>query len=142
MGVIPAQRMKKVKGGAKPFVVPLTDAMVDVLNSLPRFTSGEFLFSHSYGKRPLKPEPVFRHQKTARRNHAGRARQIAIERDNDPEHVVLPDFVNHYVRRSVRTHLSALKIGEEVREAVLAHVRPGIKGMYDKHQIWTKSARP
>jgi hypothetical protein len=34
----------------------------------------------------------------------------------------------------VRTHLSALRIGEEVREAVLAHVRPGIKGVYDKHQ--------
>jgi integrase len=46
----------------------------------------------------------------------------------------LPDFVNHDIRRTVRTHLSALKTGEEVREAVLAHVRPGIKGVYDQHQ--------
>jgi integrase len=45
----------------------------------------------------------------------------------------LPDFVNHDIRRTVRTHLSALRIGEEVREAVLAHVRPGIKGVYDQH---------
>jgi hypothetical protein len=30
--------------------------------------------------------------------------------------------------------LSALRIGEEVHEAVLAHVRPGIKGVYDRHQ--------
>ena len=61
-------------------------------------------------------------------------REIALERGKDPERVTLPDFVNHDIRRTVRTHLSALRIGEEVREAVLAHVRPGIKGVYDKHQ--------
>lgn len=131
---IPAQRMKKVKGGAKPFVVPLTDAMLDVLNSLPRFTSGEFLFSHSYGKRPLKPNLFSDIKERLDRVMLEELRNIAIERDNDPERVALPDFVNHDIRRSVRTHLSALRIGEEVREAVLAHVRPGIKGVYDKHQ--------
>jgi hypothetical protein len=31
----------------------------------------------------------------------------------------------------VRSNLSALRIAEEVREAVLAHARPGIKGTYD-----------
>ena len=46
----------------------------------------------------------------------------------------LPDFVNHDIRRTVRTHLSALRIAEEVRETVLAHVRPGIKGTYDHYQ--------
>src|SRR5262249_30022262 len=52
---IPASRMKKVKGGAKPFMVPLTDKIIELVNALPRFNSGEFLFSHSHGKRPLKP---------------------------------------------------------------------------------------
>src|SRR6516165_1334361 len=52
---IPAARMKKVKGGAKPFVVPLTDKIMEVLDSLPRFKSGDFLFSHSHSQRPLKP---------------------------------------------------------------------------------------
>ena len=33
----------------------------------------------------------------------------------------------------VRSHLSRLKITEEAREAVLAHARPGIKGIYDLH---------
>ena len=46
----------------------------------------------------------------------------------------LPAFVNHDIRRTVRTRLSALKISEEVRKAVLAHVRPGIKGAYDKYE--------
>ena len=61
-------------------------------------------------------------------------REIALTRGKNPERVTLPEFVNHDIRRTVRTHLSALRIGEEVREAVLAHVRPGIKGVYDKHQ--------
>ena len=59
---------------------------------------------------------------------------MAAAAGKDPKRVTLPDFVNHDIRRTVRTHLSALKIGEEVREAVLAHVRPGIKGVYDQYQ--------
>ena len=49
-----------------------------------------------------------------------------------PAEVTLPPWKNHHIRRTVRSNLSALKIPEEVREAVLAHVRPGIKGTYDK----------
>jgi integrase len=51
---IPASRMKKTKDGAKPFVVPLTDAILDLLNALPRFQSGDWLFSNDLGKKPLK----------------------------------------------------------------------------------------
>ena len=43
----------------------------------------------------------------------------------------LAHWVNHDIRRTVRSNLSALRVAEEVREAVLAHVRPGIKGTYD-----------
>jgi integrase len=129
---IPAERMKKVKGGAKPFMVPLTDAMLEVLKSLPRFKAGEYLFSNNHGKRPLKPN-LFSDPKE-------RLDELVLEelrksaKGRDAKRVALPDFVNHDIRRTVRTHLSALRIGEEVREAVLAHVRPGIKGVYDKHQ--------
>jgi integrase len=131
---IPAERMKKVKGGAKPFMVPLTDAVLEVLSSLPRFDSGDFLFSHSFGKAPLRPNLFSDPKERLDKIMLEELRAIALERGKDPERVTLPDFVNHDIRRSVRTHLSALRIGEEVREAVLAHVRPGIKGVYDKHQ--------
>jgi integrase len=127
---IPAERMKKVKGGAKPFMVPLTDAILAVLKSVPRFNSGDFVFSNSYGKHPLKPN-LFSDPKE-------RLDGIMLEELRksaaDPKRVTLAPFVNHDLRRSVRTGLSALRIGEEVREAVLAHVRPGIKGVYDKYQ--------
>ena len=46
----------------------------------------------------------------------------------------LAEWENHDIRRTVRTHLSALRVPEEVREAVLAHARPGIKGTYDFHE--------
>ncbi len=131
---IPAERMKKVKGGAKSFMVPLTDAMLDVLKSLPRFNSGDYLFSHSHGKRPLKPNLFSDPKERLDSLVLEELRKLAKEAGKDVKRVALPDFVNHDIRRTVRTHLSALRIGEEVREAVLAHVRPGIKGVYDKHK--------
>ena len=131
---IPASRMKKVKGGAKPFMVPLTDKVIELLNALPRFNSGEFLFSHSHGKRPLKPNQFSDVKERLDAMMLEELKQIAAESKKDPKRAALPAFVNHDIRRTVRTHLSALRIGEEVREAVLAHVRPGIKGVYDQYQ--------
>jgi hypothetical protein len=61
-------------------------------------------------------------------------RALARSRDEDlVGREPLPPWTNHDIRRSVRSQLSRLKIPEEVREAVLAHVRPGIKGVYDLH---------
>ena len=70
---IPASRMKKVKGGPKPFMVPLTASALEVLNSLPRFSSGDFLFSFSHGKRPLKPNQFSDPKEQLRLVHAARA---------------------------------------------------------------------
>ena len=58
---------------------------------------------------------------------------LQIMEEELDEDARLPDWVNHDIRRTVRTKLSALRIPEEVREAVLAHARPGIKGHYDMH---------
>ncbi len=131
---IPATRMKKVKGGAKPFMVPLTDKILALLDELPRFKTGDFLFSHTHGKRPLKPNQFSDVKERLDAIVLEELKQMAIETGKDAKRVTLPGFVNHDIRRTVRTHLSALRIGEEVREAVLAHVRPGIKGVYDQHQ--------
>jgi integrase len=109
-------------------------AATDLLNALPRFNSGEFLFSHSHGKRPLKPSQFSDVKERLDDMMLKELKQIAAESDKDAKGLTLPAFVNHDIRRTVRTHLSALRIGEEVREAVLAHVRPGIKGVYDQHQ--------
>jgi integrase len=131
---IPSERMKKVKGGAKPHIVPLTDAMLDALRSVPSLKKGDHLFSNSFGARPLKPSQFSDPKERLDRRMLSTLRAMSRMRRGKPKNVVLKDWVNHDIRRTVRTHLSALRIPEEVREAVLAHVRPGIKATYDKYE--------
>ena len=46
----------------------------------------------------------------------------------------MPGWVNHDLRRTVRSGLSALRVPHNVAEAVLAHRPPGIVGTYDMHE--------
>jgi hypothetical protein len=41
--------------------------------------------------------------------------------------------VIHDLRRTVRTHLSALPVEDLVHELVIAHARPGLHEVYDRH---------
>jgi integrase len=123
--LIPAARMKKTRAGAKPHMVPLTTAMLDVINSIPRFASGDCLFSFTFGKTPVQ-------------SHSFSNVKEQLDALMRAELGTLPDWVNHDIRRSVRTHLSALRIAEEVREAVLAHTRGGIKRVYDHHDYFAE----
>lgn len=112
---IPAERMK----ADAAHVVPLShDAMV-VLTSLPRLTKGDYLFSTTFG---LKPVNSFEKAK----------------RKLDAEIVKLlgdfPDFVIHDLRRTVRTGLSAIpNISDLVRELVIGHTKPGLHKVYDQY---------
>jgi integrase len=128
---IPALRMKGRSGKARAHAVPLTDDLLAILNSLPRFNSGQFLFSTSFGTKPVWVSDKVKKRVDARMLRTLRA--LARHRGDDPAKVVLPHWTNHDIRRSVRSQLSRLKIAEEAREAVLAHARPGIKGTYDLH---------
>ena len=61
-------------------------------------------------------------------------REMAVERGEDPEAVELAHFTNHDIRRTARTRLSRIKgIDLETREALLAHVKPGMQRVYDVH---------
>jgi integrase len=124
---VPAARMKKTGSEAKPHMVPLTDAMLEVLETLPRFENGKFLFSSQRGLRPILA--VYFSGPKIKLDGA----MLQILKEASPK-AALPDWTNHDICRTVRTKLSALRIPEEVREAVLAHARPGIKGHYDHHQ--------
>ena len=46
----------------------------------------------------------------------------------------LPPWVNHDLRRTVRSRLSELRVNADVAEAILAHVKPGIRGVYDRYE--------
>jgi hypothetical protein len=45
----------------------------------------------------------------------------------------MSSWVIHDLRRTGRTHLSALPIPDIVRELVIAHAKPGLHKVYDQH---------
>ena len=129
--VIPASRMKGKNSKARPHAVPLIAEIKSILAELPRFNRGRFLFSTTFGEKPVWISNKIKDKIDARMLLT--LRTLARRRGEDASTVELAPWTNHDIRRSVRSNLSRLRIAEEVREAVLAHVRPGIKGTYDVH---------
>jgi integrase len=129
--IIPAERMKGKNSKARPHAVPLTGEMVAILDALPRFNRGKYLFSTFFGEKPVWISSKIKDRIDARMLRTLRA--LAQRRGEDPDAVEFPAWVNHDIRRTVRSNLSRLKVSEEAREAVMAHARPGIKGVYDHH---------
>jgi integrase len=132
--VIPAERMKGKNAGkkqARAHAVPITDALATVLNDIPRFNGGTYVFSTTNGESAVWMGSKIK--KGLDRRMLLTLRALARMRGEDQNSVELLPFVNHDIRRTVRSRLSRLKVTEEAREAVLAHARPGIKGVYDLH---------
>jgi integrase len=118
--VVPLERMK----GASAHGVPLTEETLAIFNALPRFSGGG---DHMFTSRAGKPISGFSAMKT-------RLDKLMLEELRKIDQTAeLAPWVLHDIRRTVRTRLSRLKISEEAREAVLAHVRPGTKANYDVH---------
>ena len=65
---------------------------------------------------------------------------MARRRGEDHHAVDLPGWVNHDLRRVVRSGLSALRVPHNVAEAVLAHRPPGIVGTYNLHEYEDEKA--
>ncbi len=135
---VPAARMKGRNGQARPHLVPLTAWSLQIIGELPQLQEGKFLFSCSLGERPVWLGTKVKRRIDARMLRTLRA--MARRSGKDPEQVTLEDWTNHDIRRTVRTSLSSLRtatghrIPDEVKESVIAHVRPGIKGVYDKYE--------
>jgi integrase len=95
--------------------VPLTEDALKLLDGLPRYRSGNFLFSSRYG---TKPVAGFSKAKCALDAH--------MPKDT-------PSFTYHDIRRTVRSQLSALRIADHVAEMVIGHGRKGLQRIYDQH---------
>jgi integrase len=112
---IPPERMK----GTAAHEVPLTDDTVALLEALPRFNNGDYVFSTTFGAKPVNG---FSKGKV-RLDYA-----MAAELGG-----AVDEFVIHDIRRTMRTGLSALPIPDLVRELVIAHSQPGLHKVYDQH---------
>ena len=116
--VIPAERMK----GGSAHSVSLTPEIFNLLESLPRFAGGDFVFSTTGGQKPISG---FSKAKV-RLNKFMREKLDALG-------MPFEDFIIHDIRRTCRTRFSALPVEDTVRELLLAHARPGLHKVYDLH---------
>src|SRR5262249_8806136 len=89
---IPAERMK----AEAPHVVPLSKEVLEILEALPRFERGDYLFSTTSGASPVNS---FSKGKA----RLDKAMAAALGREVAP-------FVIHDIRRTMRTGLSALPV--------------------------------
>jgi integrase len=141
--IIPAERMKGKNSGpkqARSFLVSLNPSMLRIIGDCPRFNDSNtgYLFSTRGGRAQFHIGSKVK--KAIDALMLAELRKIATERGDDPRKVVLPKWVNHDIRRMVRTGLSALKIPLEVKESVLAHTKGGLIATYDMHEFKDEKA--
>jgi integrase len=130
---IPKERMKGTNDMARLHAVPLTDAMLKILEGLPRFNGGNFLFSTTAGAKPVWVSDKVKKRLDARMLRSMRS-LVRISGDDEGE-VELAAWVNHDLRRTVRSGLSRLRVDHDVKEAILAHAKPGMAGVYDRYDL-------
>jgi integrase len=113
---IPAERFKS---GAE-HLVPLTDGVLALLRALPRFSGGDAIFSTTGGTKPIN---------SFAKAKAKMDKRVRAELGREPA-----PWVNHDIRRTVRTRLSELRIPEPVAERVIGHAAKGLARVYDQHR--------
>jgi integrase len=106
----------------RPFLVALSPRALDILENLPRWNAGDYVFSTDKGVRPVWSIP----------------RKIVDKLHKRVEEIVghgVDHFVVHDLRRTVRTHLSRLKVPEVVGEMILGHALRGVAGTYNVYDF-------
>lgn len=125
---VPPERMK----ADAPHLVPLSPEVVAILGAedFPRWTGGDCVFSTLNGERPVSG-----FSKVKRRLDGlmlARMQKAAEERGDDPEKVKLAPWTFHDLRRTGRTHFSAIPSTDIVRELTIAHTQKGLHKVYDQ----------
>lgn len=119
---IPAERFKS----DVEHLVPLPDDALRILETLPRFADCDWLFSVG-GKSPVQGFSKIKKQLD----------QLMLDALCDADERLQP-WVNHDLRRTLRSNLAALKVPGVVAEACLGHGRKGIERIYDVHDYQTE----
>jgi integrase len=124
---VPAERFKQ----GTAHVVPLTEVMTTLLNDLPRWARGDYVFSFS-GERPYAGLSYAKAKLDREMLLSWRAlgRAQGINRRN----AKIEGWTLHDIRRTVRTRLSALRVPEQTAELVIGHSKRGLVRVYDQHK--------
>jgi integrase len=114
---IPLLRMKKKRG----HLVPYPAEVADILAGLPRFRSGQHLFSTRNGTAPV--------------NGFAKAKEridAITGKGKEPGDDFYEPWVFHDLRRTVRTNLGKIKtLNKEIRERMVAHQQDKMSQVYD-----------
>lgn len=119
--IIPEARTKN----ELPHLVPLSDAAIDILENVPRFNEGDFLFG-------LGGRSGFTGYSKAKRRL-----DEAITELNDGE---LPQWGLHDLRRTAATGMARLGVLPHVVEAVLNHISGSKAGVAGVYNLWSYEA--
>ncbi len=128
--VIPADRTKS----GRESEVPLSTLALEILDTLPRFAGGDFVFTTTSGE-----SPVSGFSKSKRRTDTlilKAAREQAEGNGQDPELLKpMPPWRTHDLRRTARTGLAKLGVPQIVAEKVLNHAERNVLiATYDRHE--------
>lgn len=125
---VPRERFKS----DSEHIVPLSDDACSMLATLPHFAGCDFLFTVG-NKRAINNLPAAKLRLDAFMR-AALAQAAAINGDEPDQTKLLPPWVNHDLRRALRTNLSALDIADHIAEMTLGHGRRGLQRIYDQHR--------
>jgi integrase len=123
---VPAERMK----GKIAHAVPLTSAVADLLNNVPKFegfiftTRGGEVAVSGFSKAKAKLD-----REVAKLRAKGRGAAKPTAQDD------LPPWTIHDLRRTARTRLSTIGVLPHLAEMIIGHKRTGIEAVYDVHRF-------
>lgn len=123
---IPAEKTKSDRA----HIVPLSDQVVEILNALPRFVAGDFIFTTTSGRKPV----------------AGFSKAKALA-DRFTDELLAAGEIEpvkpwrvHDLRRTARSGMAELGVPEIVAERILNHMPRGLIGVYDVYQYQPEKA--
>jgi integrase len=121
--IIPKERMKADAAHMVP-LAPLARALLESLQAWPK---GDFVFTTTEGEAAVNG---FSKAK-ARLDKLVEARREKTLGADVARKKPMPAWTFQDLRRTMRTHLSALPVQDLVRELVIAHAKPGLHKVYD-----------
>jgi integrase len=119
---VPGSRMK----GKLDHVVPLTPAVRAIIGERPKDAKARpFVFSTTGGKKPFSGYSKAK---------AALDREIAKLRKNDGRDPMPAWQLSRDLRRTSKTLMARAGVRPDISERVLAHVIPGVEGIYDRYE--------
>lgn len=106
-------------------IIPLSQAAMRIIESLPVWGAESFLFSSTGGETHVTGY-------TAAKERLDKA-VLRLMREHDESAAALPHWTVHDFRRTVKTKLAELEVPKEIRDRVLGHAKVGMDKTYDKH---------